>query len=341
MEIRTTLFNITECGYYERGAEEAQFGDIDTILNDLASWSDGCEISDTKLTDTDEEKGVFPIYLLDIKKTLDGWAIACWNAVPTSDGKVGAIKLDTKVGEEPDISWSTFDPESIPGFPSYYWINTKLNITCTITPKGWSNSIKSLERYIKDFMKSFSKFTLLDENNAVTGYSETDEEEMHLYPRFKMHLLKRSDEVKFIIDHASEITKVWKKGMLHQANIVDSGLMIGLLRWLKGKASKEVMHKDAHINVEVSYRPTKKEVEAMIEEEDANQDGARTDDIGFFFPAQNDYIWVNKSRASDTFDVLAKFNKQGILSIESIDSIIRENGRKFLALRERENERKP
>ena len=337
MEIKATLFSIKECGYYKRGAEEPEFGIINRIIEDLFDWSEGEQLSGTKLVETDIENGIFPIYLLDLKETLNGWAIACWNAVPTSDGKVGAIKLDTRVGDDPNISWTSFDEDSIPGFPSYYWINTRENIITAITPKAWSNSIKSLEKYIKDFMRLFSTYTVQDENNAIIGYSETDEVEENLIPKFKIALLKRADEVDFIIENYEQITKISKKGMLKQLDVVDAGVQTGIVRWFSNDSRREVVARDAHVKVILEYSPTLDEVVTMIHEEDHNVNGSRWDDIGFFIPSQGKFIWVNGSNASDKFEVEAHLNAQGILSIEAIDEIIRNHGHQFLALRNRTN----
>ena len=302
MEIRATLFGVSECGYYQRGAEDPIFGSINSILENLADWSEGEQLSGTKLSETDIENGVFPIYLLDIKPTLNGWAVACWNEVPSTDGKVGAIKLDTRVGDDPNISWSNFDEDSIPGFPSYYWIDTQLNIVTAIAPKLWSNSIKSLEKYIKDFMYSFSEYTVRDGDDII-GWSETDDVEYRVLPRFKISLLKRINEIDYVIEHYQEITKIYKKGLLKQLDIVDSGVQTGIVRWFSGDPRREVVARDAQVKVVLEYTPTQEEVIAMIEEEDQNERASRWSDIGFYIPSQGNFIWVNRSKASDIFEV--------------------------------------
>lgn len=338
MEIRATLFGINECGYYKRGEDSPEFGNIDAILSNLSEWADGEQLSETKLSETDIENGVFPIYLLDIKRTLNGWAIACWNEVPATDGRIGAIKLDTRVGDDLDIAWSNFDDDAIPGFPSYYWINTRLNIVTAIAPKLWSNSIKSLEKYLKDFMRSFSEYVVLSDDNDIIGYSESTEVEENLLPKFKISLLKRINEIDYVVEHFQEITKISKKGLLKQLSVVDSGAQTGIVRWLSGDPRKEVVARDAQVKVVLEYTPTQEEVIQMIREEDQNEHASRWDDLGFYIPGKGGYIWVNRSKASDIFDIEAQLNNQGILSIDTIDNIIREHGHQFIALRDRRND---
>lgn len=337
MEIRATLFGINECGYYKRGEDTPEFGDIDAVLLNLSEWADGENLGETKLSETDIENGVFPIYLLDIKRTLDGWAIACWNGVPATDGKIGAIKLDTRVGDDLDIAWSNFDDDAIPGFPSYYWINTRLSIVTAISPKFWSNSIKSLEKYLKDFMRSFSEYVVLSDDGDVVGYSEDDEITGNFIPKFKISLLKRVNEIDYVVEHFQEITKISKKGLLKQLSVVDSGVQTGIVRWLSGDPRKEVVARDAQVTVVLEYSPTQEEVVQMIREEDQAERASRWDDLGFYIPGKGGYIWVNRSKASDVFDIEAQLNNQGILSIDTIDAIIREHGRQFIALRDRNN----
>lgn len=338
MEIRVTLFGINECGYYRRGEDSPEFGNIDSILLNLSEWADGEQLSETKLSETDIENGVFPIYLLNIKRTLNGWAIACWNEVPATDGKIGAIKLDTRVGDDLDIAWSNFDDDAIPGFPSYYWINTQLNIVAAIAPKLWSNSIKSLEKYLKDFMRSFSEYVILSDDNDIIGYSEGDEVVENLLPKLKISLLKRINELDYVVEHFQEITKISKKGLLKQLSVVDSGVQTGIVRWLSGDPRKEVVARDAQVKVVLEYSPTQEEVIEMIREEDQSERASRWDDLGFYIPGKGGYIWVNRSKASDIFDIEARLNNQGILSIDTIDNIIREHGHQFIALRDRRSD---
>lgn len=338
MEIRVTLFGINECGYYRRGENSPEFGNIDSILLNLSEWADGEQLSETKLSETDIENGVFPIYLLNIKRTLNGWAIACWNEVPATDGKIGAIKLDTRVGDDLDIAWSNFDDDAIPGFPSYYWINTQLNIVAAIAPKLWSNSIKSLEKYLKDFMRSFSEYVILSDDNDIIGYSEGDEVVENLLPKLKISLLKRINELDYVVEHFQEITKISKKGLLKQLSVVDSGVQTGIVRWLSGDPRKEVVARDAQVKVVLEYSPTQEEVIEMIREEDQSERASRWDDLGFYIPGKGGYIWVNRSKASDIFDIEARLNNQGILSIDTIDNIIREHGHQFIALRDRRSD---
>lgn len=82
-EVKISFFKIHRCGFYAHGANQPSFSSVDDVLTQLQQWTDGEELSMTRIHDPNGREDENPVYLFGMKKQGPNWVFATWNEIPS------------------------------------------------------------------------------------------------------------------------------------------------------------------------------------------------------------------------------------------------------------------
>ncbi|UGQ45110.1 hypothetical protein [Massilia endophytica] len=298
LNARITFFDITRCGYYPYGQSTPQFGSVDDVFTQLRKWSTGMELQQTKVLDTNDQDAE-PVYLFGIEKGATGWVVSTWNEIPHSDAGVPSVSMKAKVGSA-QVKMNAIDQFSIPGYPSYFWIIPGENVLATVRFEMSRSGQGGLVSYVSQFMAQFSSYVIKKvsgTDSTVVGYTDKGDgvPQQGVRPVFRTSVSQKPDRHKKLIANYARIRRVIRRGHVTTTNAVGRKAWQGAIAFIRGlSASTNAVGQ--RVMMEVDYRPTKAELEAMIEAEmnDPNTDG--WDDMGFMLDKDPNPHWLGRER---------------------------------------------
>ena len=140
----------------------------------------------------------------------------------------------------------------------------------------------------------------------------------------------------YLLANHEKIKRVLRVGRVTLENVVDRTTFQSLIRFLRGDPT---VHQAVEVGVrsarvELQYTPTEEELKAMIEADDADDDGSRWEDLGFDLNGEDGTIWLNRSRASDTFSLNLEVASSGVVKTELLAETISAQRNQLLQLLE-------
>lgn len=92
-----TFYQINQCGYFAHGEDVPAFGNTPSLLKEVAEWSKGKTLIETKLNEPVGD--VLPTYLFDIQEFGGAWLLTIWNEVPSTKQNVASVMATSAVGK--------------------------------------------------------------------------------------------------------------------------------------------------------------------------------------------------------------------------------------------------
>lgn len=323
-DARVTFYSVAKCGFYKRREKPPSFGDLADTFQQLADWSDGLELSLTKLIDPATDADTMPVYILEMAPCGTGWILACWNEVPSNDGNITSVSKDSIVGA-PQVHLNEFVENSIPGYATYFWIIPERNVVASIKFSDFTTGLKAMSGYVCDFLTLESKYAIdaidADGQPYIAGYTDkTDNVPTAAKPSFKLVTFSKKGRRAYLLENHAKIKKVVRVGRVTLENVVDRTTFQSLVRFLRGDPTK---HQDVEVGVrsakvELQFTPSEDELKAMIEADDADDDGSRWEDLGFELNGEDSTIWLNRSRASETFTLNVEVGASGVVRTQML-----------------------
>ncbi len=338
-EARVTIYSVSKCGFYRRGDKQPAFGGLGDTFQQLHQWSTGLELSLTKLKDLAQDSDSLPVYLLEMVPCGTGWILACWNEVPSLDGNITSVSKNSIVGA-PKVHINGVVENSIPGYATYFWIVPDKNVIASIKFRDFTTGLQAMTEYVADFLALESTYAVdaVDQEGQayIAGYTDKpDKVPTAAQPRFKLSTFKKKGRRTFLLENHEKIKKVLRVGRVTLENVVDRTTFQSLVRFLRGDPTQ---HQDVEVGVrsakvELQYTPTEEELKLMIEADDADDDGSRWEDLGFEIQGEGT-IWLNRSRASDTFTLDVDVGGAGVVKTENLSQAILAQKNDILSLLE-------
>lgn len=309
-----TFYKIHKCGFYRYGGNDVAFGDAQTMLSDLVNWATDKTLKQTKnFTGNDE---VLPAYLIDARQDGDNFLVILWNEVPSADGKVPSVSEDTKFGGQAKAILNAIEKGSIPGFATYFWFIPSLNLVSTIKLKHVLTGQKSMQLYLKSFLKQSCSYVVSELTETehgshevvIKGYASTpygiDVTEKKHYPYFEVGIIKnpgKHDIIKQNVDNISKIEKVIELDVAKKDHVEFWQKLLSFTKVSKRQTSGV----STKIRYEISPDVSPKDVDAMIADwnKNSSNDGC---DYGFTLKGSSKVYWLSRSlaRVSDfQFDI--------------------------------------
>jgi hypothetical protein len=339
-DVRVTFYTISRCGFYPWGMENPIFGGINDTFNQLEKWGSNSELSLTKLLDPAPDDDELPVYLLGIQPSDTDYVFALWNEVPSADGAFTSVSMNSIVGA-PQLHLNALTAGTIPGYATYFWVVPDQGVIASIRPMGNTSGLKAMEGYVKKFLMLKSKYAIdgkneKDEYTVVGHTNKGDKVPLNAHPRFHTTTYKKRGRRPYLLENHARISKVIRVGHVTLDKTVDRGILQSFVQFVRGDANQA-----NHITgvrkakVELEYTPTEAELIAMMEADDADQDGTRWEDLGFELAGDaNKIIWINKSRASDTFSLEVTRQGGDIISLQSLADSLKDSRNHLLKLLE-------
>jgi hypothetical protein len=323
-DARVTFYTAAKCGFYKRGEKEPSFGGLAGTFQQLANWSNGLALSLTKLTDPAPDADTMPVYVLEMRPCGNDWILACWNEVPSADGNITSVSKDSIVGA-PQVHLNEVVENSIPGYATYFWVIPDKNVVASIKFSDFTTGLKAMSAYVNDFLALESTYAIdavdAEGKSYIAGYTDkADKIATAAKPKFQLVTFNKKGRRAYLLENHAKIKRVLRVGRVTLENVVDRTTFQSLVRFIRGDLNR---NSDVEVGVhsarvELQYTPTEEELKAMIEADDADDDGSRWEDLGFELNGEGSTIWLNRSRASDTFALNVELGGSGVVKTEML-----------------------
>lgn len=308
-----TFYDVTACGYFPHGGEEARFGSLSSILGQLQRWATSPHfvLRDTCTYEADEGCDALRTFCFDVAhcRTSGDYLLTTWNEIPSTDGKTATVNGGARVGSA-NVELTDLPADGIPGYPTYFWFLPSEGLFATVTINQILNGHPNLGHYLNGFLRNFSDHACRMPNDdgviEVCGYHQlpTDPPEK-LNPRFHSILRRNRAEMEYIRANREHIRKYIRKMKVRPHIARDTGLLRQLFEHFTGLDQQETSPDPVKIRYEITATPSESELEAIIAEWQTSCGyPTRWDDVGFEFADDDQTVrWLSYSLARSDFDI--------------------------------------
>jgi hypothetical protein len=307
IEFNLDFYNVVKCGYFERGEAQPDFGNINDLFMDFDNWIDGKSIQLTKTFERGKYLNRLPIYCYDFfrsDQTRD-ILLVTWNETMNDDGNVYSISGNSQVGQS-EINSTPVPIGNIPGYATYFWFITELNLLCSIRPESQAlNGHDNLKVYLKNFLEISPSFTLYDDG-VISGYTDNfGFGAKPVLPKFETRMKYRDTQIEAIRNSVHDIRKIIIKNKLTLQDEVKRGFMRSILDNLFLPDRNPTVIENTDYRLEFDFEPTIEDLNQIIN--GWNQAGDESD-IGFLFTggAQSP-TWL--SHTSEKHQIMLDINR--------------------------------
>jgi len=333
-DVKISFFKISRCGFYAHAAVQPEFSGIEDVLTQLQMWSDGSDLSATKIFDPSEKLDENPVYLFGIKKKASSWVVVTWNEIPSHETGIPSVPMKAKVGDT-KVHMNDLEGDSIPGYATYFWIIPSQNVVATIRFKTGRSGQGAMVSYVGRFMSRYMSYSILGTHNgesAVVGYTdEGDQIPKKVRPFFRTNVFQKPNRLDFIFQNVANIRRVVRRGHVTTTNIVDRDFWQAAVRFVYSPRNAQNVVKE-RVYVELDYRPTLQELTAMVEAEAAAPEVSGWDDMGFVLDGESDPHWISKEHAAGDFTLNVKRINEEAVDIDSLLQALQDNQQNILNL---------
>lgn len=306
-----TFYRVAKCGYYAYGAEDSVFGSMADLQAQVAKWSKGKILADTKLMEPSGDGEDLPIYLFGMNEHGGSSLITIWNEVPsTADGKMRSVSGADPVGAA-TLELNSVKAGTIPGFSTYFWLVPDEDVIATLRFENSITAQRPFQAYCEQFLSTSSTYAVQlppaenDEDNelVVYGYrkSPKDKANPKLQPRFRTVLYTKPGEHDVIMQRVADITKVHRRVNLELKAKDDRDTWQKVLSFMH-LAKPPGDPRMARVRSSMSMSVSEQQLEKIIEDW-RKSGGSQWDDYGFQFKGSSTVHWLSSASARGEFQV--------------------------------------
>lgn len=323
-EAKITFYEVERCGLYEYSSDEPKLGSLSIFLEQLKSWvqRSGKTLEETCTYAIEESEDVERTFCYDIVKNdkTGDYLLTTWNETPSYEGKVAAVKANSKVGDA-KVEFTKLPKDSIPGYATYFWFVPSKSVFATIRFQHRLNGKRNLDKYFREFISKFSNYVVEAEDGDadinIIGYSENDDEDpLNLHAFFRTSILRKPGQIDYIQNNLLKIRKIIRHNKLSPTLAESQELWQKALLGLGLKKAKK-LNSDVNFSYEFSYTPSSSELKEMISDWEKNHD-SKWDDIGFTFKGEQMPKWLSNSLARSEFELDVKRLDDEVVEAKSI-----------------------
>jgi|GEM_PF-4949418 len=305
MATKVTLlqYSIGRCGYYERGADEAAFGNFQEVCEDLFEWL--TKPGHTKKNSTTyEDNGKRTAALcLSIDQAASGrYLLTLW--VPSVHKNQRPLSIDgtASVGEAADVAPTKVGRNRILGYPIYFWIDPDSGNIWSVLTSGWRTGHPVLQLYIRGFMEKYTRHATqtVDENGDVvltySNYAGGGDDAVNVRVVFESAPRRSSIQRDAILERRTQITRVVRKCRLTREDAETASIFDKLYNKVANIMQSNLVPdydsiEDKVFRYELEMTPTEEELISMFDsaEETSNP---TWDNIGVRFRGQSEPEWL-------------------------------------------------
>lgn len=299
---KVALYDIKKCGYYPRGRFVKDFGDVQTMMEDLSAWVQGKDLSQTRLN-IRKKLGVF---VADARGDGNRFLVTLWNEVPATDGQVASIRSNSGVGR-PDVVMNGIEQGTIPGFATYFYFMPDRNLVAGVRFQHASYGQLSMCYYMRDFLRYAGRHVVLERGDddvvhLVGTVENPGDEPKYRKPIFETVPSAREGKLDLLARHAGQISKVVRKASLDATREVDLSLWQLALDRISARPRPRGPD-PIRIRYELDVQLTEPDVRDIIQGW-RDENGEEWDDVGFVLRGSaNDIEWLSHSSARGEISV--------------------------------------
>jgi len=347
IEAQITLYSINKCGLYPRGdkTDTPIFGNLESFLDDLICWTtlDDKPLKETCTFSPINEKEVKRTFCYDVKKSnANNFLLITWNETASINSTFPTISGSSKVGDA-DINFTSLNPDDIPGYPSYFYIMPKERRMAAISFEHSLNAKSNLEKYLKEFFSKLSHYVISEHQinlegeyeHVITGWTDDRTHHYNLIGYFETRLIRNKGKIEFLKQNWNKIYKMHQHNKISTKEFIKSSFISNLTkRFIDTKTPNFHEHK-VKFSFETNYKPKcQDELNNIIDEWNNSADiDSKWDDLGFSIEKEaGNVYWLNKSIATNEFQIPLLKNSKNIIQSESLISWLDRNKNEILQL---------
>ncbi|EGR4199720.1 TPA: hypothetical protein ACGUMO_004376 [Vibrio vulnificus] len=319
MEAHITFFNIEKAGYYRFGQAEPVFSNISDLIDKLKVWaSDGRSLENTSTFQAVPERDLMRAFYVDAKKhdATGDYVLTLWNEVQNDDGKIYGVRPNQLPGNT-EILQTGFDGAAIPGFPSYYWFISKLNLFASIKFDHSIQGKQQLDRYLDGFLCNKSPYRVLDEDDSIVGYTENAKYEAGCdknYPRFIAKVVKNNQLEAELLANISQIRKFVRKESLLYSSSDDRTVIERMFSSLLVNTPSFMQSRE--ITQEIAFQPSENQLRNIIQNYYENENDSLKN-VGFVY-SSGKRVMLNGVRVAFKYDLEVVRYNDHVINVENM-----------------------
>ena len=333
IQAQITLYKINKSGLYPRGDKSniATFGGLEDFLDDLITWTtlDDKPLKETCTFSPINEKEVKRTFCYDIRKSdLDNFLLITWNETASINNTFPTISGSSKVGEA-DINFTSINADDIPGYPSYFYIMPKEKRMASISFEHSLNGKSNLEKYLKEFFSKLSHYVISeqqislegDDTHFITGWSDGETTHYNLIGHFETRLIRNKGKIEHLKQNWNKITKMHQHNKINIKEFLKSNFISRLTKKFIDTQTPNFHEHNVKFSFETNYTPKSlNELNHIIDEWNSSTEiDSKWDDLGFSLEKEASTIyWLNKSIATNEFEIPLLKNQKNIIESESL-----------------------
>lgn len=217
-EITLTYYQIKSMGIYD--SEGKVLLTPSSLMKELKAWGYDEKKPLIETATYERNSKHLESYCLDFYESDGDYIIGLWNRLETGQKGIGSISASS-TSEDAVVEHTKLKKDSIPGYPSYFFISPSQNILATIKLDNHVLGISQFRSYIKGFISRHSSHVVRRKEGdetifGLSKYPKPNEGNDERFPDnkvrrlFHMLILKKDMEEEFLLSNAMSITKIIK-----------------------------------------------------------------------------------------------------------------------------------
>lgn len=331
-DLTITYYDLSECGFYERGTGDHLFGSCESALKELRDWAQGKDVSMTELAGSSRvRRDVLPVYVFGLEAVGNDWILATWNTIPYNGGKVSSLAKNSLVGAAPAVHDNPIVPDTIAGFPTYFWFLPERNVFASLRFDMPITAVKPMLGYLRQFLRTESGYVVRDENEIV-GYRDIGARGDYRKAVVKVTGFPRgrAAEIDRLKRDRERITTVIRDSTLQQNVVKDRHWFQRLSQIVRDSQQSSTLTRESKVHIALRYTPTLQELNEMIATEQRAERASTYDDLGFKISGYDDIVWINGIRAKKKVSVNLNVPENNVVPLVDIKRLVRSRREEFL-----------
>lgn len=308
MQAKITFYKIENCGFYKysQNGSELLFGGIGDVLSNLMQWTQNAPLEETKVHGNIGD--IIGTYVSSINSEPDhgSYLLVLWNEVFASEAGVLSLQRNTLVGQQQHLIENGIVQDSIPGYPTCFWILPEQKLLATVVFKKALAGKNALEKYLYHFMRNCSQYVRKEEveNETVITYIDPSnpERQTKRTPSFRIRPYYKTENIQFYQAQMPRVRKVLIKSTFNVDQTIPLQWYQGLLNLCGFSRPDTTTTNTLNYQIELSADEQSFNFEELYEKWE-NEYDENNIDYGFKLENDSKKYWLSGAIAKDTFDL--------------------------------------
>ncbi|EGQ9805610.1 hypothetical protein BBM34_20640 [Vibrio parahaemolyticus] len=329
-EIELTCYRLDKLGIYSD--EHEPYLSPKDLMKELKAWAFDSRKPLVETQTFDANSQTLEAYCLDFYEKDGDYILGLWNKVHASNKGVGTVRKNA-IPETAKVNHTRIDEDSIPGFPTYFYISPKHNLIAPIKIDLRQSGILAFRYYMRGYLRNYCSHLVdrMDGDVRIRGLCTTSSIGLDVDLRFPVKsahplvsftLDMESVEKQYFIENAHSITKVVKDLSSEQVIKDDEHTSIErFVRAFKGLPMTKRRSSRVTMPVDLTQDHVKKLFEAY-----ESSGGSDEYNVGFRLRGESKTHWMSGAARVITLEGQIRFHEVDQPDLESLMQLIKNSG---------------